>query len=451
MALIQRQVAHVWRRLGFGPAPDDVEAGVSSGPQALISNLCGRPATTASQWNWPNTGHWTDDPYFYARNLELMAFGPNPLQERSCWILMGLLVLARTDEIHLPGLKTYASSLRSQALGSYNSLLHTITTSAQMQWYLNGFASTREHPNENLARELLELFALGVKHPVSGLPNYSETDVKEIARALTGYRYNWDNDTASFVAAEWDNGPKTFLGAPRGNAAIAEVMQAIYSQSAYPRYVAKRYYEQLVGLAPSVATLDALAGSFGAQGDLRALLTAIANRPEFLAESSHRQRIKCPLELVVSSIRALNLGNLYGERSFYLDSEMDNLQQVLFRAPNVNGWPQGRAWLHPGTVIAWSGHARNFCFRDNGIDGDGSGGSTPPQNRCSTIRRLAQEGVALSAGARAELCLRLAGLYDASAPTVAAMAAYAGAGAWNHDRACALMQLALVSPDFLVC
>lgn len=450
MALIQRQVAHIWRRLGFGPAPDQVEAGVSVGTSALIADLCSRPATTASTWNWPDTGHWTDDPLFYTRNLELMAFGPNPLHERSSWILMGLLVIARNDFIHLPGLKVYANSLRTHALGSYHTLLEEITRSAAMQWYLNGFDSTREHPNENLARELLELFALGVVDPLTGTPNYGEPDVKEIARALTGFSYDWNQNLAIFVNANWDNGPKSFLGAPRGNAGVTEVMAAIAQQASYRRYIAHRYYVQLVGSAPSASTLADLATVFGAQGDLRALLSSIAQRPEFIAESNHRNRVKCPLELVVAAVRLLGLGNLYGDRGFYLNSEMERLQQVLFRAPNVNGWPQGRSWLHPGTLIGWSEQARSFCFRDTGIDGDGSGGTTAPENRCPTIRRLHQDGVSLSAGARAELCLRLAGLYDASLPSYNALSSYAAAGSWNHSRACALMHLALLTPDFLV-
>jgi len=454
MGIAERRVAHVWRRLGFGPAYGDVEAGVAGGTAALIADLTTRTPTTAAYWNWPPAlppfEPYEEEYLFYARNVALFADDANPLQERLTWMLMGLLVITRSDHIDFTLLKPYAETLRAGALGSYNTLLHDVTVYAGMQWYLNGFDSTKTHPNENLARELLELFSLGPAHAITGAPNYVESDVKEIARALTGYQYNWGTQHADFNANNWDNGNKSFLGGARGAAAVAEVMLAIQSHPGYPLYVARRMFLELVGLEPDAATLASLAAAFGVSGDLRALATEIANTPAFLSDAAIGARVKCPMELVAGAVRALKLGDLYGPRGFYLEYSMTFLQQTLFEAPNVNGWPQGRAWLHPGTVIGWSELARSFSFRDTGVDGDGSNGTTRTEDRSLPIRQLAQDGVGLSNGARAELCLRILGLYDAAPATYTALADYAANGSWNHLRACGMVHLALMSPDYLV-
>ena len=268
---------------------------------------------------------------------------------------MGLLVITRTDQIHLPQLKKYVGQLRGRALGSYTAMLSEVLVDAGMQWYLNGFDSTREHPNENLARELMELISIGVSHPNTGAANYTELDVKEIARALTGYSYNFTTESAVFNVASWDSGTKYFLGAPRGAAAVAEVLSAVFAHPSYRLSIARRFYRELVGIEPTVGALNAAADAFGSSGDLRALARAIALRPEFLSDAAINARIRCPVELIAGSIRALDLRNLYVETGggFYLDSEMETMQQQLFRAPNVNGWPQGKAWLHPGYLIGW--------------------------------------------------------------------------------------------------
>lgn len=444
MASMQAQVAHVWRRLGFGPGAGDVAAGVASGPQALIAELCGRLPTTIEDWNWPlwdpsqSWPEWAEYGRFQDRIIEQFARSANPLQERISWILMGLLVISATDQLHYPDFKKYTNLIKSHALGSYHSLLRQVTIGSGMQWYLNGFENRVGHPNENLAREIMELFALGVTDPVNGSANYSEHDVKEIARALTGYQYNWNNGEAEFNPTLWDAGNKSFLGAPRGAAAIDEVMQALDQQPAYRRYLARRFYHEIVGLEPAASTIDQLATTLGPDCNLRALVTAIAQRPEFLSDAAIHARVRCPMELVAASIRALDLHALDG---FSFSYSMSFLGQVLFNAPNVNGWPQGPSWLHAGQVINWSSIAREMSSRDNGLD------AVVPERRSSTIRALYASGGMLSGAARAALALELVGLVDVSPATAQAMTSFA-TGTWSFERAYALVCLALNAPEF---
>ncbi len=183
MASPEAQIAHIWRRLGFGPGPGDIAAGLAVGPQALIDDLCSRAPTTLADWDWPqwqdgdDWESWEEFGRFQDRIIEQFARSANPLQERITWILMGLLVISGTDQIQYPDFKRYTNLLKTHALGSYHSLLREVTVGAGMQWYLNGFENQVGHANENLARELMELFALGIHDPVSGAPNYAETDV----------------------------------------------------------------------------------------------------------------------------------------------------------------------------------------------------------------------------------------------------------------------------------
>lgn len=438
MASVDGQVAHIWRRLGFGPAPGDVDAGVAVGPQALIEDLCGRPDTTEADWAWPVRPDWTEQRAYLSRLFELMATSPSPLQERASWILTGLVVIATQDNIGYPEMKAHFNLLRAGALHSYADLLAGVVPSSGMQWYLDGINSSRTAPNENLARELCELFALGITHPVDGTPNYSETDIREIARALTGYRFNWTTNQAYFDQSKWDSGPKTFFGQARGPAKVAEVLAAVTAHPSFRYFVPRRVYRELVGLEPDAATLEALAQAWGSGGDLRALVCAIARRPEFLSDAAIGARVKCPVELVIGAIRVLGLGDL--ER-FSLDWQLSEMAQHVFRAPNVAGWPSGSAWLHAGHLIQWSKTLNNLCWADNGS------ADVTAARRCPTIRQLHATGSPQTGG---DIALGLAGLGDVSPETRQAARDYAGAGSWTFRRACGLMNLVLASPEYLV-
>lgn len=437
MAPVDAQVAHIWRRLGFGPEPGDVEAGVAMGPSALIDDLCARPPTTQADWAWPVTGDWTEQGLFFHRIIELMATSAAQVQERIYWVLSGLLVIASTDLVQYNDHKEHVNLLRAWPGQPYQQLLSTVAVSTGMQEYLSGIDSVPPHPNENLARELMELFSLGVTNPVTGVNNYTETDIKEVARALTGYRFDWTTATAYFDASYWDSGQKTFLGAARGAAALADVIDAIVTQDAFRTFVPRRLYREIVGLEPDAATLDQLADVWGATGDIGGLVHAIALRPEFRSTAAISARVKCPIELVVSAIRALGLGNI---TRFYLDWELTLLNQRLFNAPNVSGWPVGTAWLHAGHLIEWSKVASMFCFSD-----DGSAG-VAVADQCPTIRQLYSDGSSQTGG---DLALQLAGLRGVSQQTTQALRDFAAAGPWDFARAAGTMNLVLDSPEFL--
>ncbi len=435
MASVNEQIAHVWRRLGFGPSQSDMTA---TSPQGAIADLLGRAVTTNADWQLSSMDTWDEEVAFMNRLWTLMSTSSNPLQERMAWTLMGLLVVAYTDSVQSPQMSEHVLRLRGGCLGNYAALLSSVVQSTPMQQYLSNVFSTAEHPNENLARELCELFSLGVTSPRNGTKNYAETDVKEIARSITGYDYDWNTDQVFFDPDSWDSGDKTFFGGNRGAAKFPDVIEAVRTHPSFGFYVPRRVYRTLTGLDPDDATLDQLSAAWGSQGDLKALIANVVSRPEFLADSTIRNRVKSPLELLISAIRVLGLTSL---DRFSFDWSLTLMRQHPFNAPNVSGWPEGAAWLFAGQIIEWSGTANGMCFSDDGSS------SVPQDQRCHAVRHLLNQGSSQTGG---DLALEIACLYDVSAETREAMRDYAAAGPWEIYRACGLMQLAISCPEFLL-
>ena len=214
----ERQVAHIWRRLGFGATGADIDHGVRIGPTALINELLRRRATTPAQWKLPTLSSWEDQAPYLGRQLELMATSPNPLQERLAWILQGTVVIGISDFVSFDDLRGHLTRLRVNPFGSYTQLLRDTAVLPGMMKYLNGFQNSADHPNQNYARELMELFSLGIKNLVTGAHNYTQDDVIQVARALTGYTYDWSTGKIVFDPSSFDSGQKHFFGANQGDA-----------------------------------------------------------------------------------------------------------------------------------------------------------------------------------------------------------------------------------------
>jgi uncharacterized protein (DUF1800 family) len=441
----------VWRRLGFGPAPGDVAAGVAAGgPTAVIDELLARPSTSLADWRWPaDQGVWQDAINWLTRLFENWAQSPGQLQERVSWMLTGLLVVGANDVVQYADFKDHQARLRNwRVAANYKALLLDVANTAPMQKYLTNVFSVPPHPNENLAREILELFSLGVTHPKTGADNYVEADIKEIARALTGYRMDWTTLAVSFDPAYWDSGNKTFLGASRGAAKLAEVVDAIAAHDSFRYFVPKRLYREFMGFNPSSAAMDEMAGVWGSSGDVAALVSHIVHRPEFLADTTVGNRVKSPVELLVSQMRVLGVKSIADWSIWWTSASM---RQNPVLPPDVSGWTD--QWLHPTHLIGWARMNYWFSWHDNGPDKDATVDATPPEKQNPTVRRLFAEATRATA---ADMALELAGLHDVSPQTRGAIDAYAKAtdyGAnepWSYARACGVMQMVFDSPEFLV-
>ena len=240
---------------------------------------------------------------------------------------------------------------RTHGNRKFRDLLLGICRDPAMLIYLDSASNVRGHPNENFARELLELFTLGVGH-------YTEQDVKEAARAFTG----WGLDGNEFDKSWWDHdrGPKSFLGR-EGRLDGEDVIDAILAHEASARFVAAKLYRYFVRSDPSPELLDELASLFRESGhDVGVLLETLFLSRDFYSAASRGIRVKGPVELVISTYRKLGLTEVPGTPNFNLVTR--SLGQQLYDPPNVAGWPGGRSWITPSTLVTRQNFARYVLF-----------------------------------------------------------------------------------------
>jgi uncharacterized protein (DUF1800 family) len=213
--------------------------------------------------------------------------------------------------------------------------------------WLDGNSNTRGKPNENYARELMELFALGVGH-------YTEADVREAARAFTG----WHTDGRKFTFSRFqhDDGKKTVLG-QTGDWDGQDVVRIVLEQPAAARFLVRKLYRYLIseGETPPDRLLEPLAARFRDSGyDTAELVGTMLRSRLFFSDHAYRQRVKSPVEYVVGMLRSLEATAEPG--ADYSPPQqprlMDGLGQALFAPPNVKGWAGGEAWLNSATLLA---------------------------------------------------------------------------------------------------
>src|SRR5208282_4912555 len=229
--------------------------------------------------------------------------------------------------------------LRRYAAGNFDPFLHAISKDPAMLDYLNNAQNKKQHPNENYAREVMELFTLGIG-------NYTEDDVQEGARAFTG----WTHDGDEFIFREFqhDYGDKTFLG-QTGNFDGDNVLDIILRQPACPRFVAGELFKYLAydGVDDVLAT--ALGDLFyGNQFELRPLIRTILTSRGFYSPECIGVQIKCPVQLFVGTVRMLGL-SMPPEGAVI--SALSQMGQVPLMPPNVRGWPGGHLWINTSTLF----------------------------------------------------------------------------------------------------
>ncbi len=232
--------------------------------------------------------------------------------------------------------------LRTLALGDFRTLAYAMLTDAAMLRWLDGQSSTAKAPNENLAREFMELFALGHGN------GYTEYDVRDGARALTGWVIGADGRT-SMAPKRHDGTAKALFGQTRDFDA-AGFCDAVLAQPKSAEYVAGRLWRQLASDdPPSPRTLDRLVSAYGPGRDLRALTRAILTDDEFI--SGRATVVNTPVEWLVGVLRALRVPIDTATRKV-ADATLHALGQRPFYPPSVGGWPQGQVWLSTASAEA---------------------------------------------------------------------------------------------------
>lgn len=339
-------ISHLLRRAGFGASPWEMARYESMGLDATISELINyeEVADDEVEQRLAELSQSLDMTKLDSIQrwwLVKMIYTWRPLQEKMVLFWHGFLTSGRSKVVDTQLLLDQNNFFRQNALGNFTDILKGISKDAAMLIWLDGRSNRKGKPNENYARELMELFTMGEGH-------YTEQDVRESARAFTGWTITKEEKKVAFIPRAYDNGIKTFLG-QNGNFNGDDIVDILVEQRATGEYLAQNLFSFFAYHNPSPETVSDLADTYFNSGySIKAMVQQILTSPEFYSPAAFRSQIKSPTEYVVGSIKALELeSNAQG-----IPGYMNRMGQALFNPPNVAGWPGGPAWINSSTWFA---------------------------------------------------------------------------------------------------
>ncbi|NJX14161.1 DUF1800 domain-containing protein [Tamlana crocina] len=236
-------------------------------------------------------------------------------------------------------IQKFNNILRIHALGNFGDFVKAISKEAAMTKYLNTKQNKKQRPNENFARELMELFTLGVGH-------YSENDIKESARAFTGYGHNFVGDFA-FRKRQHDEGVKTFLG-ETGRFTGDDIVDIILRQKQCAKYVCRKIYRYFVNDVIDENHVAEMADVFYKDYNIENLMRHVFMADWFYDEANIGTKIKSPIEFLVGLSNLVPVEFNNHKQLLYLQKL---LGQILLRPPNVAGWKGGKNWIDSNTIV----------------------------------------------------------------------------------------------------
>ncbi len=357
--MTQQMVDRLFWRAGFGPTADDRATWIGQPVAAAVNWLLGTPAASAGVPGTDDgspfdpTGNDTD---LVLTWVDMMIRAINPFVERLTFFWHRHWANSR-EQVSPPQLlmtqndlfRGYAD-LASNPTATFTELAQAVTIDPSMLRYLTGELNVRGAPNENYARELMELFTLGVTN-AAGQPNYSQDDVEQLAKALSGWQINDtdpNNVSSYFTQSQWYDGPKVIFG-QWGNFTTSEAVNLVLSQPAHPAFIVNALWNEFIVDPPDPATLQSLTSAYSSSGfQLKPVLQQILNHPLLFDSLDEPNMVKPPVVFVVGAMRALGVGITDSTASDFLDA----MGQQPYFPPNVSGWEGGLAWLNTDTALA---------------------------------------------------------------------------------------------------
>ncbi|MDP9173788.1 MAG: DUF1800 domain-containing protein [Planctomycetota bacterium] len=370
------KAAHLLSRATFGGTPEEIEKVRAMGPQKAVDWLMDFPDAPAEEQNRNDTpdlssiagyptdfralatmlvGKTPDEKKEFQQMLQQanreaivattnwwinrMANGAYPLQEKLTFFWHGHFTTSAKDEREALLMWRQNELLRRHAAGNFEPFVRAISRDPAMLDYLNNNQNRKAHPNENYARELMELFTLGIG-------NYTENDIKQAARAFTG----WGHDGTDFVyrKPQHDSDSKTFFGRS-GNFDGDDIISIILRHPACPKFIAGELFKFFAYDDAEPALADALGQTFfDNQYEIRPLLRTILTSKAFYGPRSVGVQIKSPVQLVVGTIRTLGLKIPPTQA---IMAALNQMGQVPLMPPNVRGWPGGAMWINTSTLF----------------------------------------------------------------------------------------------------
>lgn len=352
----QSQLAHLLRRAGFGARPKEWAQFQTLGLEKTTQQLLD-PQTVPDHLEKVLEEIGGDYVDFAELNsirqwwLYRMIHTRRPLEEKMTLFWHNHFATANYKVNNPRRMWQQNETFRQFGMGSFRTLLQEIARDPAMLVWLDGNSNHVGKPNENFAREVMELFTLGVGN------GYTEKDVEEMARCFTGWR--GANTESGFVydPTLHDDGAKTVLG-QTGNWHADDAIDILVRQPATARFLSAKLFRFFVHDNPSDADIARLSKAYFANGyQISAVLEAIFNSPVFYSPAARFAKIKSPIEYVVMTMRSLD-APMSAARD--LAGNLSLMGQELFDPPNVKGWPEGRDWINARTLLSRVNFASNL-------------------------------------------------------------------------------------------
>jgi uncharacterized protein (DUF1800 family) len=362
--LTEADAWHLLTRTGFTPSPSEVKPWVGMSAQDAVDKLLREakaartlhppPAFTAELIRPPYNKLANDEERKAARKqaredamalgawwLQEMRDSPAPLAERMVLFWHNHFATSMQKVQQPQGMFIQQQLIRQQALGSFRDLLHGMARDPAMLVYLDGASNRAQAPNENFAREVMELFTLGEGQ-------YTERDIKEAARAFSGWTVDRQQWIALYRPRQHDDGPKTLFGRTAAFETDGALDQML-AQPAAARFITVKLWREFVSPMPDAATVDRVAkrlrdGGWHIDTALRDLLLSDA----FWAPEARASLIKSPVELAVGTLRQFGIQL---DSAVPLERVSAKLGQALFYPPNVKGWPGYTDWINSTSLL----------------------------------------------------------------------------------------------------
>lgn len=375
--------AHLLRRAAFGGTPEDADALAGRGLQEAVGSLLKVP-------DQPALPPPATDPQAVAKEralrrkgdrqneeirmeisslrraenetlrelrywwLQCMRSGAAAAREKLTLFWHGHFATSQTKVRFVHAMWKQNETLRQLAFGPFADICHAMAIDPAMLIWLDGRQSEAKSPNENFAREIMELFTLGEGH-------YTEEDIREAARAFTGWRVDPENGEAVFTKRRFDNGTKKLFG-KSGDFGAREAVDIICGQPRCAEYLATKIWEFYAYAGPDKTLVQTLANHYRSnQMRTDRLLEMVFTHPEFYSQRARALQVKSPVQWLVQSSRELGRQLLPAGLALPLTAD---LGQNLFAPPSVKGWDGGTAWINSATLIRRSNTARLFAVAE---------------------------------------------------------------------------------------
>lgn len=354
------EIARLYHRFSLGPKPGDFARAVKQGLMATREELLNQPAvdhgansvaepklTDLGPFPPSGTSAQVDFQKEMQRQrqvlalwwLDRMAVSDHGLTERMTWFWHGHWATSIGKVEYALPMYLQNKTLRTNALGNFGTMSREMVLDGALQYWLDGGNNTLAAPNENLAREFMELFTLGVGR-------YLETDVKTVARALTGYRVVRSSGVVTFNTKSHDPATLTFLGTT-GTYDAVKVSDYLVSRDDNAKFIAERIWYRFISDSQPLPDGNLIQSSFAARDISSAIKSAATSGP---ISDPQYSMVKSPLEWFIAVCRTLRITPSKLTKPEQALNFLDKLGQIPFVPPNVGGWPAGEAWLNAASA-----------------------------------------------------------------------------------------------------